>query len=158
SCANPAAPTPLRPGRADRGEPRSPRARAVACLSPRRPWRRLLVPGGFACRNGAPPPGCGPLGSPRPDAPIATTAELAPAAGPCFPQAKDLAATPHRGADELEPLPGRPGHRGRVPGLADRRDRALLGRARGDPGLLQSRGIALERLGPIIQRPGRRLY
>src|SRR5262245_31964043 len=115
--------------------PKAP-GRHQSCLSWPRGWRTLLGPGGFARRPGAPPPGCSPLGSPKPDASITTTAEPGPAAGPRFPQAEDLAATTAGGPGELEPLPGRPGHRGRDPDLAGRGGRALLGRARGDLGLL----------------------
>ena len=94
-CANPAAPTPLRPGRADRGERGCPGvALAVACRR-MRPWRRLLGPGGVGVSVRRRPWGRSPREwSAKPDASIATTAELAPAAGPGGLPAEELAASP----------------------------------------------------------------
>ena len=90
-----------------------------------------------------------------PDAAIATTAELGPAGGPGFRPAADLAASPGGDGDQLEPLSGRPGDRRRDPRLVDRRAWGCTWPSGNQPRLLELRRIALERLGPPVQRSGR---
>ena len=119
---------------------------------------RYRIPGRVRAARWCAAPGEGVLGSLEPDAAIATTAEPGPAAGPGSRGAEELAASPDVGAGELEPLSGRPGHRGRDPHLADRCRGPLPGRATDQPGLRDLRRIALERLGLVVQRAGRCLY